>query len=508
MYNVSSLSDILGTLFLAEDLQLSVRAICVFIFCVYSQQSPSVLSSAETFKLRTDFLDSLIEAKEGVDRKGSFNKFMTPKKHSLREAFNSDFKKASRFDGMSPFSDVKHGFQEKSLLLEMSGSFSNSSINESGVLDSSLTNLENQSMFSLESKLKNFGFEEPDTQFSEYSSKNTLIRFNNSNLNEMPLRFRKRYFADHQQTCKKQEPQSGSLPEELFSLSGIIKQDFAKDSSNIRLKGMNWSIILSHHRPCIKKSLNLPENLNIQMNSNTLEWMLNILRSGSRQDDLPGVSFTETVDNEKLGYVLMLLAMDNRQGSPAIFSMLLVQAFKNSSIQVRQTIFDTLTKALEAKEEGQMDSTHRKLFSDVLFAIFLEDREWLMKQEIPKLLFDNGINHLAFIIMNEMLSSNFDKKLEHKKKKKRVRTAVKEQLEINVNKGTLKTAGVRAERYFRLCELLGLSQEKWGLYECLFDEEKNAVKLLKLKENKYYRPFVEHIQQNPNAFKESSQKNG
>lgn len=500
MFQIGSFSDVLEHLFLPSHLQLSVRAICVFLFCCFSQQTSFSLSPSEAFHLKTEYLETLLFVRPGLDLE-NLPKFLTPKKRPPAEPRDSDFKKIN-FSGFSPFPEVRPGYQAKSFLanLAKSGSFSNSSFNDGGPNVS-----ENQSLFSFHSKLKGFGLNEPATELSDYSSKNTLVRFNQTNSNQMPLRFKKRYFSDQQLKRQTSFVSSGSLPDELFSLSGIFPQN-CKQTSPLKMQGMHWSTLPPPTRRCMRQALRLPEELRARLSSPVLQWVLSSIQPNQKSEEhLPELE-SDAVNNERLGYVLMLLSMDNQTGSPAIFGLLLTQAFKNSNAPGRKAIFETLLGALRRKPEAQLDSAHRKLFSDVLFAIFLEDRELLMTPEVPELLFDNGINHLAFLLMGELLSRGRGPGISPPKRRaRRVRRETPKRLEMNVSRDALEKAGVKVGHYFRLCELLGLKQEKWGLYDSLFESQREAVKLLKQKENKYYQPFVRFIEQNPHVFSTAPQ---
>lgn len=495
IYNIHCFSDVLRVLFLPCNLQLSIRAICVYIFCNFSQQSVFPISNSKSFSLRTDLLDSLLETKPRRE-------LVTPRKKRDFKVPRSGPTKAF-FDGFSPVSDLKPKYQEKSFYLGLypSGSFANSSFGEQDHAESHLGISENQSMISFNSRARNFEMSPSAPQFVDYKSKNTLVRFNSANSNEMPKHLVNKYFT-HTKAKRAQlaSMSSSSFAEDYLNLSGILTDNLATAPRSPKLVGIDWTANLSRFRCKMQRQLFLPEDLALQINTSTFQSVLRSLKFLDDGQKLPLETDIE-VNNEQLGYVLMLLAMDNPQGSPGIFSMLLVQAFKNSSSEVRKSIFKSLCTVLRSNPNTQLDAVHKKLISDVLFVIFLEDKTLFLQENIAELLFDKGVHHLAFVVMGEQLANQVPGKATIKRRSKRVKTEISRHLELNVVRHKLEKVGINAEKYFRLCELLGLKQEKWGLYECLFESEKQAVRLLKLKENKHYSPFVEYIRQNPDSFK-------
>jgi hypothetical protein len=423
---------------------------------------------------------------------------MTPRKTPPKEKFNSDSKNAN-FPDFSPFSEIRPKYQEKAFLLG-NNSLSLKSFMEG---ESHLGFSENQSMMSFNSRFGGFGMNGQKSQFMNYKSQNTVVRFNRDNSNQMPERLRNKYFS--YKVLKKNlssSMSSSSFTDDLHSLSGIICGSIVKKKTEVKLIGVDWTSNLYNYRKELKQHLVIPEELSLQIHSSTLQNLLNSLRFIEEGQNLPYESELD-VDNEKLGYILMLLSMDNQQGSPGIFSMLLIQAFKTSSNEVRKSIFDSLCRVLKSEYDSQLDEVHKKLISDVLFVIFLEDKDLFLKDNIAELLFEKGINHLAFIVMGEILANGIPKKISTKRRLKRIKKETRKNLCLNVTRQQLDKVGINAEKYFRLCELLGLKQEKWGLYESLFESEKKAIQLLKLKENKYYLPFVNYIEKNPEAFKSS-----
>ena len=452
-----------------------------------TQQSSFSLSSEKSFNIRTDFLNSLLDTKQPL------NKFKTPKKQPPgQKDFHTE--KRSKF---SPLMDLRPKYLEKFFLFgnNTSGSFSNSSFNDIEYNESQLGMSDNQSMLSFNSKLKSFDLMSNSNNFANYKSKNIVVRFNAQNSSTMPLHLKKKYFS-LKNNQKFSSLSSSSFPDELASISGIINPDFVNKCTTPKLIGAKWSANLYAFRYKIEKNLSLPKELIKKCSNPNLTSILNSLCNDQRESSS---DFNIKVNNKNLGYILMLLSMNNHQGSPELFSMLLIKAFRNSKSQVRSAIFDSLCNVLKNKLDSQLDAQHKKLISDVLFVIFLEDRNLFLGSQISDLLFENGINHLAFLIMGEMLGDNADSKKPQKKKSKKVKISVNKNLEMNVSRLKIEKAGVNAEKYFRLCEILGLKQEKWGLYESLFESEKQAVKLLKLKENKHYLPFVEYIEENPDA---------
>lgn len=493
IYNIHCFSDILRFLFLPGHLQLSIRAICVYIFCNFSQQPLSPISNSKSFNLRTQLLDSLLGSKPNDHP-------MTPRKKKTPRVPRSGQTKPF-FEGFSPLSDLKPKYQEKSFYFGMNRkeSFANSSFGEQDQIDSHLGLSENHSLISFNSRGRNFDVSLTSGHFVDYKSKNTLVRFNSKNSNEMPTHLVNKYF--HSKKFKRAHfasMSSSSFADDFLSLSGTAT--FAKAPSKPKLIGIHWRANLTQFRGKLQKQLFLPEDLAMQINTSTFQSVLRSLKFVDDGQELPPEVDVE-VNNEKLGYVLMLLSMDNQQGSPGIFSMLLIQAFKNSSTEVRKSIFQSLCSVLRNHPSVQLDAVHKKLISDVLFVIFLEDKNLFFQENIGELLFDNGINHLAFVVMGEMLANEAPTKTPAKRRAKRIKTETSRHLELNVGRQRLEKVGINAEKYFRLCELLGLKQEKWGLYECLFESEKQAVRLLKLKENKHYSPFVQYIHQNPDSFK-------
>ena len=548
LWELNSFESILQHLFLEGNFELSIRAISVFLFFSFSKQNQLSLSAKKIFpqssslfenlsvnQLQTSIKANQTPQKVDLDFKANTQHFNNNEEHlEGNDLESTPVKNDSSFLlGSLQQTPGRVVSKYQAEVLDYSLQVQRGQI-DSGFkqgLEELMNISDNQSLWSFARNPNNEDDITGNALGDSFTIRDSsvfgkLVRFNEVNSKEIPINLRRKYFSVNKTPGRDR----GTEAPFVTSSSNMLSSSFRESLSSLRMSGSRMASFgtdkagLSGRLGCFRGSgmsrarglgldfrqnlcgisfkkeeiLSLPPSLTEVLQPAIVMRFLQVAR-GSGAPPLNEPFEDLCVDNEKVGLSLMLLATGSRAKVPALFAKFMVSAFSVSKSGLQEKILASFKKVLEFQRasEVRLDSGHRRLISDVLFHIFREQPSLFHDAEFAALLLDNGVDHLGFLVMNQFLAVGAQSL---NRQARRVKRDAQRYLEINCSKTRLEECAIPVSRYFEVSKKLGLAKDKWGIYSSMFDFNAESLKLLKLKENKNFAPFVEYLKKHPGAF--------